>query len=358
MARAQVVTRQMYGLLVGMAVCMGITAIVVSQITGESLRDPDGFLGPAYFRMPAMVLAAFAIDVIPRALWRARRNIRDFGAEFVAIVRSYWTPERIAVVTIGLTSFYVTYVSYRNLKNALLVYYQHTRDSMLHAFDHWLLFGHDPAILLHQALGESISAQVLAAVYLFFLPLTPLTVAVWLVWAKIGDAIWYTTANCLCWTLGTISYYAIPTLGPNFQYPWLYKDLDNTGVKSLQDSLWNGRVSIHFNPFADGVQSVAGFASLHCALILCITLTAQYTVPPTRLGKLVTRSMWVFFVLTVFSTIYFGWHYLADDIAGCAIALASVYVAGRATGHRFDRRGRLLRERPEAVGVPELTVPA
>lgn len=315
---------------------MGIAAVVVSQVLDESLRDPDGFMGPAYLRMPGMVLAAFALDVIPRALWRSRGRLNRFGAEARAVIDRHWTKQRIAVVAIGLVSFYVTYVSYRNLKHALLVYRGDMQDAMLHAWDKWMMFGNDPAILMHDLLGTSVWAQILSFVYMAFLPISPLSVAAWLVWARYPQAIWYVTANCLCWTLGTISYYIIPALGPAFEYPQLYQRLDHTAVTDLQDALWNGRYNVYFNPDAQGVQTVAAFASLHCAIILCMALMAHYTVP----SRAFRIACWVFFVLTVMSTIYFGWHYIADDIAGIAIAIIAVYAAGRATGHRFVRGGR------------------
>jgi membrane-associated phospholipid phosphatase len=50
--------------------------------------------------------------------------------------------------------------------------------------------------------------------------------------------------------------------------------------------------------------------------------------------------MWVYFGLTVVSTIYFGWHYLSDDIAGAAIAGLSVWIGGLATGQKFEKHGR------------------
>jgi hypothetical protein len=45
-------------------------------------------------------------------------------------------------------------------------------------------------------------------------------------------------------------------------------------------------------------------------------------------------------VLTVLSTIYFGWHYILDDIAGFAIGWLSVAVAQRVTGSEPAARGR------------------
>jgi hypothetical protein len=42
----------------------------------------------------------------------------------------------------------------------------------------------------------------------------------------------------------------------------------------------------------------------------------------------------------VLSTLYFGWHYIADDVAGAAIAFISVWLSGLATGQRFERHGK------------------
>ena len=92
------------------------------------------------------------------------------------------------------------------------------------------MFGHEPAVVLHQLLGENFAAHVLAFVYLLFLPISPLSLIVYLVWSRnISYGYWYATAQCLAWALGTVSYYVLPTLGPNFAFPLLYADLDQTG---------------------------------------------------------------------------------------------------------------------------------
>ena len=62
--------------------------------------------------------------------------------------------------------------------------------------------------------------------------------------------------------------------------------------------------------------------------------------------------MWVFFGLTVLSTLYFGWHYIADDIAGAAIAIVSVWLGGWATGQKFERHGRSSRPTTTTAIVP------
>ena len=79
----------------------------------------------------------------------------------------------------GLLSFYITYVSYRNLKSQLpfVVGKNHKFDRELFIIDKALFLGHRPAIVLHHLLGTGISAEVLSTVYLWFLPLVPLALA-------------------------------------------------------------------------------------------------------------------------------------------------------------------------------------
>lgn len=323
--------------MVANAALMGITAIVCGLALGHPLRDPDGFLGPAWMRLPLLCLGAFAADVLPRTLWRSRGNLGKFREEGLKVIRGHWTRDRIQLVVLGLVCFYVTYVSYRNIKNVLPFIRADKYDHMLHDLDHLLLFGNDPANLLHHLLGTGIAAHVLSFAYMFFLPMVPVSVAVWVVWSRnVSFGYWFATSTCMVWTLGTISYYIIPTLGPNFEFPWLYADIAHTGVSALQDALFYGRTNVRFDPFASGVQSVAGFASLHVGVTVMMALIAQYTVR----NPYFRWALWIFAGITLFSTTYFGWHYIADDIAGLFIAWLAFYLGALATGQKFDRHGR------------------
>jgi hypothetical protein len=329
---------------------MGVVAVVASVSLGEGLRDPDGSLGPGWLRMPLLLSGAFIVDVVPRGLWRARRRPSSFWSHAKSIIDEHWTRDRIELVVIGIVCFYITYVSYRNLKNFLPLIGGQLHDPLLHSIDKAIMFGHEPAIVLHQLLGENVAAQVLATVYLLFLPISPLSLVVFLVWSRnISYGYWYATAQCLAWALGTVSYYLLPTVGPNFWYVWLYSDLKDTSVTSLQRSLAASRTAVVYGPLnTDAIQSVAGFASLHVGIVLTLALVTHYTV---RHGW-IRWAMWVYFGLTVVSTLYFGWHYIADDIAGAAIAIVSVWLGGIATGQKFDKHGRSSHPTTSTAGVP------
>jgi hypothetical protein len=328
--------RRSYVLLIGVAVLMSVSAVLTGVSLDKRVVDPDGFLGPSWSRLPILLAFAFLLDIGPRTVWATRGRRTGMKAAALDRIRTHWTRDRITLVVMGLVCFYLTYVSYRNLKSFLPEVTDASYDRPLHQLDQWLFFGHEPAVVLHNLLGEHLVAHLLSTVYLWFLPLVPLIVLVWVVWSRnISFGYWMATAQCLAWALGTASYYALPTLGPGFEYSWLYSDLANTGSSAVMDSLSYGRHNVIYGVAQDSVQSVAGFASLHCAITMLVALMIQYTVA----NRALRIAFWVNFGVTFVATLYFGWHYIADDIAGCAIALIAFYVGGVASGQKFDRRG-------------------
>jgi len=324
--------------MISIAVGMGVLAVLTAIVFSKTLIDPDGFIGPSYLRLPTILGLAFAIDLVPRTLWVSRGHPRQMRAAFLARIHQHWSKDRMALVISGLLSFYVTYVSYRNLKSMLpfVEGKHHGYDRELAIVDQALFLGHQPAVLLHNLLGSGIAAEVLSTVYLWFLPLVPLALTAWLIWSRnLGFGYWFATSQCIAWTLGTVSYYALPTLGPGINYPWLYDTVDDTAAGHLMKSLGDSRLFV-VNSASHSLQSVAGFASLHCAITLLVAMMIQYTVR-SRILKIV---FWVNFCLTCVATLYFGWHYVADDIAGVAIALVSFYVGGWASNQSFERHRR------------------
>ncbi|MEZ5093217.1 phosphatase PAP2 family protein [Nocardioides sp.] len=324
-------------LLWSVALSMGALALLAATHLGRGLADPDGFLGPAWVRLPMLIAGAFAADLIPRTLWASRFRPRLMPEMMRARIRQHWTRERTVLVITGVATFYLTYVSYRNLKSFLpALFGDRIYDRELFIIDRALFLGHPPAVVLHKVLGTDLSAHFLSTIYLWFLPLVPLALTAWLVWSRtIGYGYWFATSQCLAWSLGTASYYALPTLGPGFEYSWLYGDLTPTASSQLMEALIYGRNEvINANVLEGAVQSVAGFASLHCAITMLVAMMAHATLR----SKLISRLLWANFAVTVVATLYFGWHYVADDVAGIVIALVSFYIGGVVSGQNFDRR--------------------
>jgi len=332
------VYRRAYALLVGVAVTMGLLAIVAAISLDRTLVDPEGFLGPAWARGPLLVLGAFLLDMLPRTLWTSRFDPRLMPDVVRERWRTHWTRERWILVVLGVMCFYATYVFYRNLKSFLpsVLGQDYKFDRELHLLDRALFLGHEPATVLHTIFGTGFSAHVLSSIYLWFLPLVPLALTAWLIWSRnITFGYWFATSQVLAWSLGTASYYALPTLGPGFEYSYLYTDLPDTGAGQLMDALSYGRRAVLHDGVEGAVQSVAGFASLHVAITLLFALMVQYTLR----NRVLHWIFWINFAITIVATIYFGWHYVADDIAGVVIALISFWLGGLASGQKFDRHG-------------------
>ncbi|WP_307827911.1 phosphatase PAP2 family protein [Nocardioides sp. SYSU D00038] len=345
--------RRAYALLVGNALLMGGLAVVAAIVLDKPLGDPEGsFLGPSYIRLPLLLFGALLLDMLPRLVWQARLNPKRMPTVVRERLRSHWSRERMTLVALGIICFYIVYVSYRNLKSFLPSIMGDTKyDRELHLLDKALFFGHEPATIIHSMLGTNISAHVLSYIYLWFLPMVPLGVTAWLVWSRnMSFGYWFVTSQCVAWTLGTLSYYALPTLGPGFRYVELYTDLTYTPTSRLMDSLAEDRHTVLHGSVEGAMQTVAGFASLHTAITLLLALMVQYTIR-NRAARI---ACWVNFGLTIIATIYFGWHYLADDLAGIVIALVAFYVGGIASGQKFERKGTASHPTTTTSAVPVL----
>ena len=355
-----------YGMAVAVALATGAVAVVCAVVLGLPLRDPDGFLGPTYVRLPLIAALLLVLDVVPRAVRRAG-SVRGIGRETVRVARERWPWRRLRPVLIGLAAFYGSYVSYRNLKHFLPLIRPDLVDEELAASDRAITGGPAPAQLLHDLLGTGVAAPVLSWFYLAFLMFVPASLGLALVAnGRARQASWYVTALCLNWSLGTASYYLLPSMGPVYVQPWLFTALPETGTSRLQDGLLVSRTMVLADPEAtERVQSIAAFASLHVSIVFTAALIGQLV-----LASVVGRALlWGFFAMTVLATIYFGWHYIVDDVAGLAIGGASVLLAAWGTGQfrgrrkpedlppgadvpRADGPRRLARRRPQPSSSP------
>jgi hypothetical protein len=315
-------------------------AMVVAAISLDlPINDPDGaILGSPLVLIAVVMLVLIALDVIPRAIYRSRSALGKALATIKGVFRERWSVKRLAIVTAALLGFYLTYVGYRNLKSFLPFATSANHDQSLFQLDRDLAFGHDPGTLLHDLLGTGVAPYVLSTVYVFFLLFVPLSLGVAVVWQRrLHGGLWYVASMNFSWVLGTISYYAIPALGPVFVEPQLYSGLPNTSVSALQDSLLQHRGEVVADPHAaHGVQSIAAFASLHVAIVLTAAIIATLL----AVRRAIKVGLWIFLALTFLATIYFGWHYIVDDIAGAAIGVVSVLVGAALTGHSIKPRAR------------------
>jgi hypothetical protein len=216
------------------------------------------------------------------------------------------------------------YFCYHNLKSWDV--FNQPRDHQLLAWDRWLFLGHSPAVLLHQLLGEHVAAYVLLVVYESFSTIVSISFVAAVVFSERlrGGAV-FIASMVWVWILGAATYYAIPSLGPFWSAPHEFNGLPHTMVQDTQARYLAQRADLLAHPFAGGsFAQVSAFASLHVAVTLVIVLMASYY------GlRRTTRVLTVFLCGTILATVYLGWHFAVDDVAGLAIGWASTQLGRR-----------------------------
>jgi hypothetical protein len=300
-------------------------ALLATSDAGIPLRDPDNVTGNRLVIAVSLILALFGLDMLVRA-WRRSEGRLPTRAALAAVRREHWPLGRGLAVGGAIIAFYVTYLAYRNLKSVVpLLRPGDLFDRQLADLDRGLFFGHDPAALLHEAVGTGLATHAFSGVYMLFFLFIPGTLAVAVVFSRnLRGGLFYATALSLNWLLGAASYFLLPSLGPIYAEPAQFTHLPHTGVSGLQDALLRARVDFLQTPSDSGAaQSIGAFASLHVSIFFTAALATNLL----GLGRYVKMGVWLLFALTVAATIYFGWHYVLDDLAGLAIAVTSLALA-------------------------------
>ncbi|MCD4534124.1 phosphatase PAP2 family protein [Nocardioides sp. cx-169] len=332
---------------------MAGATLLIAWLEDLPIRDPDSLI-PGYIRFPAIVLGAISLDIVPRALWRARRAPLSLWTVLREITRERWPASHWRFAVGGVMAWYLCYATFRNLKSfvpfvhaeggAPFTATDNVYDTTMARLDKLLWLGNDPAQALHDILGTGFAAHLFSAVYIIWIVLVPVSIAIALVWTRHTAAgSWYVTAVAFDWALGAVIYLLFPSVGPIYSDPKTFAGLPETYVSQLQASMWDDRLAVVGDVVGSGtLQTIAAFASLHVGIMVTICLIVEYV----GLARWLRVGSWVFLVLTVFSTVYLGWHFFIDAIAGAALGASTVWLAAMATGNRVGLRPRLRREEP------------
>jgi hypothetical protein len=312
-------------------VAFATVTLVRSEQVGIPLRDPNGamFRGRLTSAVMVLVLLALGDAIVRTALsgwsWRG----------LIARLRTRWTSRRLLLVGSGLLAYHVVYVCYRNLKSWDA--FNTPRDNDLLAFEKFLFLGHSPAVLLHDLLGSGTAAVVLAFIYRSFTYLVPLSVVGSLALIpRVRDAYVFLCSAVWVWILGVGSYYLVPTLGPFASAPGEFANLTRTRITGTQAEYLAERSHLLSNPSAgDAFASISAFASLHVGFTCMVLLVARH-LRWRRTAAVLT----VYLAAVMVSTIYFGWHFVVDDVAGVLLALTAVFLGRLMAQPRSRGRAR------------------
>jgi len=313
----------------------GAITVFRSHQIGIPLRDPHGTILQNRLLISLGLLAALAlVDGVARTP-RADRRPRAVAG----VLRARWTWRRLTLVMAALVAYHLVYFCYHNLKS--WVAFQPVHDDRLARWDHWLFLGHTPALVLHDLLGQHVAAYVLMVIYESFSTLLALCVVASLVFVEhVEDGFLLIASALWAWILGVGSYYLIPSTGPFHFAPQDFSGLPHTLIQDTQARYMEQRAQLLAHPHGhDAFAQIGAFASLHVAMTTLLLLMAHHY------GlRRVERVMAVFVLLTMVATMYLGWHYAVDDLAGVTIAVLSVVLGramlGRDRSARSGRPGR------------------
>jgi hypothetical protein len=270
------------------------------------------------------------LDIAIRARRRAGTRWPSRAA-MRAVRRERWSPYRCVAVASALVGFYVSYLAYRNIKSVIpLLRPGELFDRQLADFDRAMFGGSDPAALLHSLLGTGVQTHVLSAIYVFFIVLLPLSLALALVFSpNLPGGLFYATALSINWPLGAATYLMLPALGPVYATPAQFAHLPASTVTELQGILLDQRLEFLRDPAVAGTaQAIAAFASLHVSMIFTAAVAAHLL----GLHRRLRIGLWMLLAVSAMATVYLGWHYVVDDVAGVVIALAALALARILTG--------------------------
>jgi hypothetical protein len=301
--------------VVVLVLAFALVAVLRSRQVDVPFRDPHGKLFRAKLPSTALVVGCFLVlDVVVRWI-RSRRH----GRSLWYVVRTRLTPYRLLMVAAGLLLYFVVYLSYRNLKSWDV--FLTPRDDMLLRWDRWLFLGHSPAVLVHDLLGQDVAARVLSRLYEAFPTVVTFALAAALAFTPtVRSAYVFVVSAMWAWILGVGSYYLIPSLGPFYSAPQEFAGLTRTSIQEVQSMYVVQRANLLAHPeLGHTFAQISAFASLHCALTCLIWLMARYY------GlRVLSWVAFAFLCATIVATVYLGWHFAVDDIAGIAIAWVAV----------------------------------
>ncbi|MBA3746713.1 MAG: phosphatase PAP2 family protein [Solirubrobacterales bacterium] len=318
------------------AVVTLVAALIATQAAGVPLRDPDHVAAKYLMLVACSVMALVWLDIAVRA-GRRSRTLTPSRAARRSVRRERWSLHRALAVGGAVVSFYVSYMAYRNLKGVIpLLRPGELFDRQLLDFERGLFGGHDPAALLHSLLGTGVQTQVLSGVYVLFIVLLPLSLTLAMVFSRdLQGGLFYATALSINWPLGAASYFMLPALGPVYAAPATFANLPDSKASYLQGVLLDQRLEYLRDPVAAKVaQSIAAFASVHISMIFTAAVVAHLL----GLARRLRIGLWALLAVTTVATVYLGWHYVVDDVAGVLIGLAALALARGLTGFKLHTR--------------------
>lgn len=231
--------------------------------------------------------------------------------------------------------FALTFVIFIQLKH-LIPYLRHVvYDDSFSRLERSLFSGNLFGELV-QAFFTNAAAPFLSEAYMFFYPFMALTTMYVVLQRDEDFRQRFALSFALTWLLGILMIYAIPTWGPCFSMPESISLLPQTQVSKMQADLWMHREYLLKNPRSENaVFLISGFPSIHLAVpLLCAFLF--FPAHRTFCALSVVTAL-----VTFVSTLYFGWHFLLDDLGSFLLIGVALYCSRLVLAHKHRAKSTI-----------------
>lgn len=320
--------------LAGLLLCealvfsFALVAWTLYQVIGLPLRAP----AKLYFVRLVTSFCCYLLGLLLiclgfrlRDLTRARQAhvYSPWSSTFADFRRAFLTPRTLFHDLRLVHAISLMFVVFINLKHIVPRVNPFLFDSWIADIELKMFGGRLSGEVLVEALGVKM-APFFSTIYTVWYAYLAFAIFVMIFQRKPIFADEFAASFVFMWLLGIAIVLVFPTWGPCFSLPERFAMLPETGVTRLQEQLWQHKQFIDQHPGSPkGVFMISGFPSLHLAAVILCSWYLQRISP-----KLAVPS-WVFTVLTMLSTLYFGWHYVIDDIGAVVLAVFVIRSVGR-----------------------------
>jgi hypothetical protein len=201
-------------------------------------------------------------------------------------------------------------------------------DQLLHRIDLMLFVGHEPWTLFRSLVPHS-AAHFIHVIYMLFFPVLVAS----LFWLTLGNrkelAGRMTCALMIGYYVGALMYHVLPSYGPAYIFADASPQVLAPATYQVQQSLLR-QVEAYQSVIQSSAvapwKSIGAFPSLHVSHVLILCWYMRYS----RVALFFSS---VFAMISVFATVYLGWHYVCDWFGGFAIAALAIWI----TSHWVSR---------------------
>ena len=222
-----------------------------------------------------------------------------------------------------INAIMITFVLFAHMKHLTPFLNSALYDAQLLAFERWLFGGKVAFELMDSFIPRSMSDLIGTSYQAYYIYLSIFSF-IFILQKDAALAQRFCVAFSLLWIVGIGMVYLYPTWGPCFFVPdiyaslydgnpnWLLGTLENGephAMQQMQSDLWAMKLELDQNRMSDAALfSISGLPSLHLAVVVLGSLMV------IEISRILALISWAFAVATFVSTLYFGWHYLLDDV--------------------------------------------